>query len=147
MYGAELSLRWQLPETWSGWTSYSWSQATDEFGATTVPRTWDQKHSLATGVEWSTGPWVVSTNVTWHTGWRRNELVTTPAGIALAPRNADRWPAYFSLDVRTGWTHALPKGSLDAFVEIDNLTNHENPCCSELRLSPGSAGSFTREET
>jgi hypothetical protein len=147
MYGAELSLRWQLPETWSGWTSYSWSQAADRFGAMSVPRTWDQKHSLATGVAWSKGPWIVATNLTWHTGWRRNELAMTSGGLALAPRNADHWGPYFSFDVRTGWTHALPRGSLDAFVEIDNLTNHNNPCCSEFRPSSAGAGSFTREET
>jgi hypothetical protein len=147
MHGAELSLRWQWPQTWSGWTSYSWSQATDDFGTTSVPRTWDQKHSLATGVQWSKGPWIVATNLTWHTGWRRNELVPTAAGLDLAPRNADHWPAYFSFDVRTGWRHSLRRGSLDAFFEIDNLTNHDNPCCSELRMSSAGAGSFSREET
>ncbi len=33
VHGAELSLRWQSAGTWSGWMSYSWSQATDRTGA------------------------------------------------------------------------------------------------------------------
>lgn len=86
-------------------------------------------------------------NANWHSGWRRNELIATPAGVELQPRNADRWPAYFSLDTRVGWAHPLRRGTLDAFFEVDNLTNHNNPCCSEYRIFSASAGSFVREET
>jgi hypothetical protein len=147
IYGAELSVRWQLPQTWSGWTSYSWSQATDHIGAVRALRTWDQKHAVATGLAWTQHPWLVSANITWHTGWRRNQLVNTPSGIELEPRNADHWPPYFSLDVRTAWSHSLPKGALEAFFEVDNLTNHGNPCCSEYRLPPSGAGLLSREDT
>jgi outer membrane receptor protein involved in Fe transport len=146
-FGAELSLRWQRPETWSGWTSYSWSEVRDEFGQVSVPRTWDQKHALSTGLAWTQRPWQVSTNLTWHTGWRRNQLVSTPTGIELEPRNEGHWPAYISLDARVGWTRPVPKGVLDAFLEIDNLTNHDNPCCSAYRLSSSGVGALTREDS
>jgi hypothetical protein len=147
MYGAELSVRWQLPDQWSGWTSYTWSQANDEFGPVSVARSWDQKHAIATGVAWTQRPWVLSANVTWHTGWPRNLLVTTPTGIELEPRNADHWPAYFSLDVRAGWSRPVPKGVLDAFIEFDNLTNHGNICCSEYTLPQSGAAPLTRTDT
>jgi hypothetical protein len=147
MYGAELSVRWQLPQAWSGWTSYSWSQATDQFGPVSVARTWDQKHAIATGVAWTQHPWVLSANVTWHTGWRRNLLVDTPAGIELEPRNADHWPAYFALDVRAGWTRPLPRGVLEAFIELDNATNHGNACCSEYSFPETGTGALSRSDT
>jgi hypothetical protein len=146
-YGAELSARWQASDRWSGWTSYSFSEATDQFGAVSVPRTWDQKHAVATGLAWTNRPWQLSANVTWHTGWRRNLLIETPTGIELESRNAERWPPYFSLDTRASWTHAVPKGALQAFFEIDNLTNRDNPCCSSYRLSSSGVGPLTRADS
>ena len=135
VHGAELSLRWQLPDNWSGWMSYTWSQATDRTGATRALRTWDQRHAVATGVSWQPGAWRFSGNVNWHSGWRRNALVETgipngaAKGIDLAPRNSDAWGNYFSLDARADWIRALPKGALQVFAEVDNLTNHSNDCC------------------
>jgi hypothetical protein len=135
VHGAELSVRWQAPGNWSGWMSYSWSQATDRTGPVRVLRTWDQKHAVATGLVWQPGAWQFSGNVNWHSGWRRNVLVQTGIpngaanGIELEPRNSDAWTNYFSLDVRAEWVRALPKGALHVFGEIDNLTNHANNCC------------------
>ncbi|HEV7715850.1 MAG TPA: TonB-dependent receptor, partial [Steroidobacteraceae bacterium] len=129
VYGAELSLRWQLPNDWSGWTSYSWSEATDHFGPIGVLRTWDQKHAVATGLAWRNGAWQYSTNLNWHSGWRRNTLVATNTtngaaeSIELAPRNSDGWSQYVSLDLRAVWTRDLPKGALQVFAEVDNATN------------------------
>ncbi len=145
IYGAELSVRWQWPQKWSGWTSYSWSEATDHFGPVSVLRTWDQKHAMSTGLAWTSRPWQLSANLSWHTGWRRNGLLTTPSGVELEPRNADHWPAYFSLDVRAGWTRALRKGTLDAFFEIDNLTDRNNPCCARYELSSSGAAEELEE--
>jgi outer membrane receptor protein involved in Fe transport len=147
IYGAEMSVRWQLPERWSGWTSYSWSEATDHFGPVSVLRTWDQKHAVASGLAWTLRPWQLSANMTWHSGWRRNLLVETPTGVELGPRNADNWPPYLSLDVRAGWRHALPRGTLDAFFEIDNLTNHSNSCCSSYRLASNGLSGLSREDS
>ena len=135
VHGAELSVRWQSASDWSGWMSYSWSQATDRTGATRALRTWDQKHTIATGLVWQPGAWQLSGNVNWHTGWRRNVLVQTGTangaanGVALDPRNSNAWGDYFSLDLRAGWVHALSRGALQVYGEIDNLTDHANDCC------------------
>jgi hypothetical protein len=146
VYGAELSVRWQLPHTWSGWTSYSWSEATDHFGPVSVLRTWDQKHSVATGLAWASGAWQLSGNLGWHSGWRRNSLVESAAGTGfeLVPRNSRAWSDSFSLDLRSTWTRALQKGSLEVFAEIDNASNHANRCCvSYSVLQPGAASQLS----
>jgi len=144
--GAELSARWQWQDAWSGWTSYSYSEATDHFGAISALRTWDQKHAIATGLSWTNRPWLLSTNVTWHSGWRRNELLNTTNGVVLAPRNSEAWPPYVSLDLRTTWNRAISHGALEVFGEVDNATNHGNPCCSSYAPpEDGSTGPLSRE--
>jgi hypothetical protein len=142
VHGAELSLRWQSAGNWSGWMSYSWSQATDRTGAVRALRTWDQKHTVTSGLVWQPGAWQFSGNVNWHSGWRRNALVQTgvPNGAAggaeLEPRNSSAWNNYFSLDLRAEWVRALPKGALHMYGEIDNLTNHANDCCVAYSVQP-----------
>jgi hypothetical protein len=83
--------------------------------------------------------------LTYHSGWRRNQLSSTSAGLELSPRNADAWPAYISLDLRTAWTRSLPKGVIEAFGEIQNVTNRSNPCCTTYRVSRTGAGALIPE--
>jgi hypothetical protein len=145
-YGAEMSLRWDARRRWSSWASYSVSRATDYFADVAAPRTWEQNHSLNAGVSWTQRPWLLSANVTWHTGWRRNALnLVSDAGdpvpvLELSPRNARAWPEYFSLDLRASWLRKMPRGTLQAFIEIDNATNHGNLCCINYQLAPSDAG-------
>jgi hypothetical protein len=116
------------------WASYSRSEVSDDFGDLRVPRTWDQKDALAAGLNWSHGPWGVSANSMWHTGWRRNRVDLLPDSTAeLAPRNSAAWRDYFSLDLRGTWVHPLPHGVLRVFLEADNVTNRGNPCCTDYR--------------
>lgn len=152
-YGAELSMRWEPRRTWSAWLGYGWSEVTDRFEASRALRTWDQRHSAVTGVAWTRGPWQISGNLAWHSGWRRNALAVTDGGdaggqIALTPRNAQAWPDYFSLDARASWQRALPIGALQVYVELSNITDHANPCCTEYHLAvPGDAASLVSERS
>jgi outer membrane receptor protein involved in Fe transport len=154
VHGAELSVRWQYSGNWSGWMSYSWSQAADRFGSVHALRTWDQKHTVASGLVWQPGAWQFSGNVNWHSGWRRNVLVQTgePNGVAngveLEPRNSAAWRNYFSLDLRAEWVRALSKGALHVYGEIDNLTNHANDCCVSYTVQPtGSLASLSSRDS
>ena len=138
--GTELSLRWQATPQLSGWANYSWSESTDDINGVRIPRSWDQKHAAAVGVAWRETPWLWSSDVTWHTGWARNRfyaMSVNPAEFALFPLNVRKWPAYFSLDSRLTWEHPLPKGALQLFGEIDNATNHANPCCIDVQYLGG----------
>jgi hypothetical protein len=136
--GTEVSLRWQASQAWSGWANYTWSEATDVIDGATVPRSWDQKHAAALGIAWRTSPWLWSSDVTWHTGWARNRLHAVsidPPELVLNPLNVHKWPAYFSLDSRLSWAHRLPKGALELWGEVDNVTNHANPCCIDVQFA------------
>ncbi|HEY4213217.1 MAG TPA: TonB-dependent receptor [Steroidobacteraceae bacterium] len=141
-YGAEFSFRWQASEHLSGWANYSWSQATDTIDSVVVPRSWDQKHAAAAGMAWRISPWLFSADVTWHSGWPRNRLhlvSVAPIVFEYAYLNDRTWRDYFSLDSRITWTHSLPQGAIELFGEIDNATNHANPCCTDVQFAGSTA--------
>ena len=137
-YGVELSFRWEPGGAWSGWGSFSWSEASDRFAGQAVPRTWDQRDAFASGIAWSRAPWLLSGTFTWHSGWRRTELLLDGGGLVLGERNARSWPDQFSLDLRAAWRRPLRWGEVELFGEITNATDHDNLCCDVYQLaSPG----------
>jgi outer membrane cobalamin receptor len=147
--GLELSLenRDATPISW--WANYTWSRASDEFGQSTVPKSWDQRHAVSAGLRWTRGRWGVSATVNWHSGWPYTPLEVEPApdgsgyqSIDIGPRNFRRFSDYFALDLRADYAHPLPVGSLEAFVEVLNATNRDNACCREVEVLPGEGASF-----
>lgn len=134
-HGVELSLRWEPGGPWSGWASYSWSEADDRIDGQTVPRTWDQRNALSSGLTWSREPWRLSAAFTWHSGWRRNELLLDGADLVLGDRNARAWPDQLSLDLRAAWKWPWRWGELELFGEITNATDHDNLCCDAYQLA------------
>ena len=147
MYGAEMSLRWQASRAWNGWFTYSWSEAKDDFGGLSAPRSWNQLHAAATGLAWTRGPWQLSATTTWHSGWRSTPIVaaadpTAPGGldIELGERNSRAWAPFFSLDLRGTWRRALPVGQLRLYAELNNVTDNASPCCLAVSVLPGAVG-------
>ncbi len=150
-YGAELSMRWEPRRTWSAWLTYGWSEVTDRFEGSRALRTWDQRHSAVTGLSWTRGPWQLSGNLIWHSGWRQNSLHVEDAGgsgIVLSPRNAEAWSDYFSFDLKASWTRPLPIGALRVFAEVANATDAANRCCTRYQIAlPGDPASLTGEQS
>ncbi len=143
--GLELSLAWKPAGPWSGWFSYAWSEAEDRIDGRYQLRSWDQKHAVSAGLRWARGRWDVTLAESWHTGWP-----TTPVSLQTAPgsgvsasigaRNGDRLAAFQSLDVRASRRFTMPRGELEAWVEVTNLTNHANPCCIDYRVTAPGGG-------
>lgn len=137
-YGAEWSLNWEPRETWSGWFNYSYSEVTDDFGDFRALRSWDQRHSIVTGLSWTRSAWQLSGSLSWHSGWRQNSLAVQGAPgdefLVLSPRNEQEWADYVSLDLHASWTRPLPIGSLRLYVDVLNATDSTNPCCTRYRI-------------
>ena len=148
MHGAEMSLRLALPERWSGWFQYVWSSAQDEIDGRRIPRTWSARHAINAGVSWNRLPWQLTASSNWHTGWRTTRLlesVTQPGALALGDRNADRWPDWFSLDLRASWNGRVRFGTLRLLAELTNTTGSATLCCSEYGFTRiDSAGEMER---
>jgi outer membrane receptor protein involved in Fe transport len=132
LYGVELSGRWQWTPRWSGWMTYAWSEAKDEIDGRWIPRSWNQLHAASGGAAWADGPWELSANLLWHSGWRRAVVDLPPGATPAVRRNAATWGDFLSLDLRATWTQDLPRGSLRLWVDVSNATGRANACCSEL---------------
>ncbi len=138
--GVELSFD-RTSERFGWWASYTWSNATDEIDATTVLRSWDQRHSLQAGIEWKKDQWDMSAATSVHTGWPTTDLFMTDDGTVVpGPRNALRHGTYASVDVRVSRRFDVKRGSLLAFVEISNLFNRRNECCLDWDIEEGPDG-------
>jgi hypothetical protein len=134
--GFELLLTRNSDEPWNGWLSYTYSQVEDRSGQVDTVRSWDQTNSVSGGVSWAAGGWKITAAGTWHTGWPVTPLAvvetTTGPTVVVGPRNATRYAHFASLDFRVSRDFWLSRGTLNAFLEVSNALNRENPCCEDI---------------
>jgi outer membrane receptor protein involved in Fe transport len=146
--GIELTFSGRGPGDLSWWTSYSWSRTEDTLQNETTKRSWDQTHTFGAGLSRDWNKWSFSAAAVLHTGWPKTELVieevTNPDGstslvATTGPRNSRRHAVFQSLDARVSRRFDLPKGDLTAFLEVTNLNNRENSCCTEYSVQRAGA--------
>jgi hypothetical protein len=141
--GAEVTLsRGTARQDLLWWISYAWSEVEDATADGDIKRSWDQTHTVKGGTSWRWGPWDFSIAGEVHTGWPGTvmkgegssddgDLVLTVSG-----RNDTRYAVFHSLDMRVSRKFGLPRSDLTAFLEITNLYDRANPCCTEYSLLP-----------
>jgi outer membrane receptor protein involved in Fe transport len=130
---------------WSGWLSYARSRVADRIDGRDERRSWDQRDAVSAGLSWSSGPWSVNGNYTYHTGWPTTalELVSAASGaqqVLTGERNAQRLGNFSSLELRATRTFAMSRGVLDVFVEASNAFLQSNPCCVEFDVRRNAEG-------
>lgn len=153
--GAELTLiRGSSDEDFLWWLGYAWSEVRDDIGDRQVARSWDQTHTVKGGLSWRWSSWDFSAAFEMHTGWPRTtmtgELLRAPDGgselvLDVGDRNALRHSVFHSLDIRVSREFELARSKLTAFMEITNLYDRSNPCCTEYSLLPD--GSLASRES
>ena len=136
--GLEILLSQQLsyPLTW--WFGYSRAWVEDTVAGQEVFRSWDQAHALSAGLNWDTAKWNFGLGVIARSGWPTTAVAldeTGPIPVAVpGVRNAERVGYYRSADLRLTRKFELERGSLDLFIEINNVLGRENPCCIEYEI-------------
>ncbi len=139
--GVEFVVKGSSGPTLSWWASYVLARAEDLLDGRWEARSWDQRHALTAGVN-VTLPrnWSLSLAGLYHSGWPTTELladvVTDEDGepevvTSLGRRNAESYPAYARLDLRVTKLFPSNHGDFKVFLEILNLSNRENICCTE----------------
>jgi outer membrane receptor protein involved in Fe transport len=153
--GAEVTLNQGSSEEdvlW--WLSYAWSEVEDATADGDIKRSWDQTHTVKAGMSWRWGPWNFSAAGEVHTGWPKTEMtgdiVTFPGGgtglvVGVSQRNDSRYSVFHAVDVRVSREFDLARADLTAFLEITNLYDRANPCCTEYSLLPD--GSLSGSES
>jgi len=137
-HGVEISAD-RSAGAWNWWASYTWSEVTDQIDGRDEYRSWDQRHALQAGFAWQGEQWNFSAAASVHSGWPWTDLYLEEIGIGPddepiyeatpGPRNANRLPAFSSLDLRLSRRFKLRRGTLLAFFEVSNVLNRQNVCC------------------
>ena len=147
--GAELSVNYSSGQ-WHWWSSYSWSEATDEIDGRDEYRSWDQRHMFQGGFGWSNESWDVSLAANLHSGWPTTDLALVEDGVDIdgepqyivvpGPRNALRLDDFASIDFRVNRRFDVKRGTLSVFIEITNMTARDNVCCIDWDIEDGTGG-------
>jgi hypothetical protein len=148
--GAELMLTGENEAgTLLWWGSYAWSVIEDELPDGAVKRSWDQTHTVKAGINWDWKKWSFSAAGSVHTGWPKTELivetVANPDGsttllASTTPRNSLRHSVFHSVDVRASRRFDVAIGELTGFLEITNIYDRQNPCCTKYRIQTDDSG-------
>ncbi|MDB4944608.1 MAG: TonB family protein / TonB-dependent receptor [Labilithrix sp.] len=136
-YGAQFLLRQSLAAHFLGWVSYAIvrSERRDGGGEGWRLSDYDQSHVLTAVGSYDLGRgWEVGARVRFATGFPRTPVeravydarrdAYTPV---FGPTNTDRIPAFFQVDLRGSKRWTLPRGELEAYLELQNVMNRENP--------------------
>lgn len=141
--GVEITLSADSSDGLFWWASYAWSEVEDTVQNLDIPRSWDQAQTLNAGVNWDWKKWNFSAAGIFHSGWPKTELVTetvinpdgsTSLSVSPSSRNSLRHGEFQSLDVRISRRFDVSRGELTGFLEVTNLYNHVNPCCTEYSV-------------
>jgi len=131
------------------WLSYAWSEVRDELPGENVLRAWDQAHTVKAGMSWRWGSWNFSAAGEVHSGWPKTELlaetVIDPGGVerlqlTTTPRNGLRYSVFHTVDIRVSRDFDVRRGDLTVFLEVTNLYDRTNPCCTEYSLGSTAGG-------
>lgn len=138
--GIEVSLAGGSSD-WSWWASYTLSKTTDAIAGRDELRSWDQRHAGQAGVSWSNDAWKIALAGSLHTGWPSTDLELVAAGVddegmpafeaIPGPRNERRNKTFSSVDFRVSRQFDVRRGRLTAFIEISNMLDRKNVCCTD----------------
>jgi len=116
------------------WLSYDFSEAEDKTPDGYVKRRWNQAHSIKGGITREWGPWQLGVAAAVHSGWPQTPMRGISEGgilqLETEPLSSSRYGAFETLDVRLSRDFNVRRGSLTVFLDISNLYNHRNPCCT-----------------
>jgi TonB family protein len=142
--GAQVLVRAALAQHLFGWVTYTYSKSERAIagGSPYYPYDFDQTHVLGAVASYDLGRgFEVGARARYATGYPR-----TPVGGAyfdvksgayqpiFGALNAARIPDFVQLDVRLSKRFALPHGALEAYLDVQNVTNRPNP--EEIVYSP-----------
>jgi outer membrane receptor protein involved in Fe transport len=142
--GLEVVVTAREPSLVNWWVGYSWSRAHDRIDGLDVLRSWDQTHALNAGLTRDTPKWNAALAFMYRTGWPTTstgfDVSATPPIIEARARNSIRASAYRSIDLRLTRKFAFDGSALSVFVELSNVFDYRNHCCTEYQVEQTDGG-------
>ncbi|GMV42380.1 MAG: hypothetical protein AMXMBFR64_40960 [Myxococcales bacterium] len=136
-YGGQLLVRLDPVEGVFGWVSYSLIRAErrDSEDAAWRLFDYDQTHLLTAVVAWDVGlGFDVGLRARLASGFPRTPVIGAwedlSAGVTqplFGEHNSERVPLFFQLDLRGEKRFEIGETTLDVYLEVQNVTNQENP--------------------
>jgi len=142
-YGVDLFIKRKPVDKRIGWLSASWSRSKRTNDITHVTRNFsgDQPWRLTavwgqpfSGINWKYWDWSIKAQV--HSGnpytqvtGRHKEDASDPDSRWIpefGTHNGSRLPTYYKIDLRIGRTYLFNESSLTAYVDLQNVTFHNN---------------------
>lgn len=143
-YGQQLLIRGEVGERFFGWLSYSLVRSQRRAGSSGDYRLsdYDQTHVLTMLASYNLGAgFEVGARMRYATGFPRTPVTDAYFDVrrdryqpVFGAQNSLRIPAFFALDVRASKRFDIGNTQLDIYVEVQNVTNHEN--AEEIVYSP-----------
>ncbi|MGH7601570.1 MAG: TonB-dependent receptor plug domain-containing protein, partial [bacterium] len=134
------------------WGSYAFAFAEDKIGGKTVPRNFDQRHTVYLDFNYRpNAKWRLNWAWQYHSGWPYTEAAFKRTALnngsffydlVFGPRNAARLPAYHRFDVRVNRYFDAGKARWSVFLELINLYNRTNVRTYEYDLDVQPNGQF-----
>ena len=145
--GLELLLE-SLGTKFDWWVSYVLASVEDRIEGKTIPRSWDQRHSLMAGAVYRLDDWTFSASMLMRSGWP-----TTSASVEINDNNepalvygqinGERLTSYRSLNLRAERRFQFPNSLLTAFAEVTNALDQDNACCRDYEIETSGVNDFT----
>lgn len=136
-YGAQMLLRKSPTAGFSGWISYGIvrSLRQDTPDGDYRLSDYDQTHVLTGLASYDLGKgFEVGARARFSSGFPRTPVVRATYDSrrdvwqpVFGAQNSDRIPAFFQVDLRVAKRFKMPVGDLEAYLEVQNVTNRENP--------------------
>ena len=137
--GIEFSLS-AMRDHWQWWLNMTRANVRDEMGGLRVRRSWEERWSVKGGFIWTGPVWNASLQTTTHSGWPITTPLLNGTTLGIGGYNADKLEEFRSIDLRGSRRYTLEHGTIELFMEFQNLLNHKNPCCYDYELQTDMAG-------
>ncbi|MEE8111296.1 MAG: TonB-dependent receptor, partial [Acidobacteriota bacterium] len=139
--GIEFLLGRPAGDRFSWWAGYTLASVEDEIDGDWIPRSWDQRHTLDLGLHFRLGEsWNFGVTGSYHSGRPTTQMTAETAELpdgtleivpVLGPRNAERYPAFHSMDLRVDRIFPFRQMDFRLFLNITNIYGRRNICCVE----------------
>ena len=142
--GFEASVRYRPRQGLDLWAGYTRTSAEDRVDGDWQPRSWDQTHTVKSGVLWTGEAWSLAAGLTWHSGWKTTDIPL--AGDVVEPlpleRNDETLKGFASLDVKLERRWTWPRHSLALYLEVTNAFNRDNVGAIEYEIDVDDDGAY-----